>query len=86
MLDNFPSYLDKYPYHISMLSQSDNKTVSTIAKNLLQNLNLYLHNTISFEIFKKQTEITVLETDIQDLKSLNYMRSKLIQLVSKQGI
>jgi len=85
MLDNFPSYLDKYPRHIQILSNSDNIKVSDIAKNLMDNLESYISNSISFADFKIETEFSVLENDIQDLKSLYYMRSRLIELIQNQG-
>jgi hypothetical protein len=85
MLDNFPSYLDKYPKHISILADSENIKVSSHAKNLILQLEKFLNNEISFTAFQTNTAFNVTDTDIQDLKSISYMRTRLIELLVNQG-
>jgi hypothetical protein len=85
MLDNFPSYLDKYPKHIKILAENENTQISFKANILILQLEKFLNNEIAFKTFREKTQFSVTDTDIQDLKSIYYIRNRLIEILIEQG-
>ena len=79
--------IEKYSKFLNDLKTSGNDTASDMAKLLSRNILYYNTNSMSLEdAFKDSPEIDIADSDTadQDMKSYNYIREKLLTLLTQK--